>query len=101
MQLPCIAPDVGGISELVSPETGRLVQDCSDIAGYVEALRELEGDARLRRKLGLQARTVVERDFSLERHQEDYIRLYSELSALPAAALKAEPGEVPSQGGLQ
>jgi len=93
MQIPCIAPDVGGISELVTQESGRLVQDCSDIGGYVEALRELCGDDELRKNLGHQARSVVERDFSLERHQQEYIRLYSEL-------LKAEPGEASTQDGL-
>lgn len=43
--LPLIAPDVGGIRELiVDGETGRLIRDTDDVAGYVAALHDLRSD---------------------------------------------------------
>lgn len=39
--LPIVAPRVGGIGEVISDETGWLVEDYSDIDGYSAALKEM------------------------------------------------------------
>lgn len=51
--LPIVAPNVGGISELLDSSTGWLVDDCADVAGYSAALVEMvtlpeQADARAR-----------------------------------------------------
>lgn len=42
--LPVIAPDVGGLAELIGPDTGWLIEDHEDVAGFSAALREILGD---------------------------------------------------------
>lgn len=60
--LPIIAPDVGGISELVDRTTGWLIADFRDVDGYSAALADLrrdqaEGETRAKRmKARIQAR---------------------------------------------
>lgn len=39
--LPIIAPDIGGIAELIDEECGYLVAACDDVVGYVSLLSEL------------------------------------------------------------
>lgn len=43
-RLPIVAPDIGGISELVDATTGWLVADYQDVDGYRTAIGELLGD---------------------------------------------------------
>ncbi len=52
--LPVIAPDVGGISELVDETTGWLIPNFRDVDGYSSALADLlldraEGEIRVER----------------------------------------------------
>jgi len=42
--MPVVAPDVGGISELIDAETGWLVNDSNNVLSYVKALREIRAD---------------------------------------------------------
>jgi glycosyltransferase involved in cell wall biosynthesis len=42
-----IAPNVGGIGELVNEETGFLVENYDDVDAYVAILKELLGDKNL------------------------------------------------------
>ncbi len=42
--LPVVAPDVGGVAELVNHETGWLVNRDDDVAGYVQAIRHCLSD---------------------------------------------------------
>lgn len=46
--LPTIAPNVGGVAELVDDTTGWLVQDASDVRAYLDALDAALGDAQAR-----------------------------------------------------
>ncbi|WP_368188443.1 glycosyltransferase family 4 protein [Aestuariibius sp. HNIBRBA575] len=49
--LPIVAPDVGGIGELLDNDTGWLIDDFTDVDGYGAALRDLIAnptDARIR-----------------------------------------------------
>lgn len=47
-QLPIVAPDVGGVSELVDESTGWLVTDIGKGDKYIEALEEIAANPRLR-----------------------------------------------------
>lgn len=42
-----IAPDVGGVSEVVTSSSGFLIHDNTDVAQYVEALELLAKDHKL------------------------------------------------------
>jgi len=82
---PGVATDVGGVSEIVTPDTGRLVPS-ADTAAFAHALVELCSDAEARRRLGAAARAHVELAFGAERLLADVDQLYQELMARRRAA---------------
>ncbi|HLF57798.1 MAG TPA: glycosyltransferase [Thermoanaerobaculia bacterium] len=61
--LPVVATRTGGIPEIVSPETGRLVEP-GDVEGLTRALDELASDPPAAARLGAAARSRAEREFS-------------------------------------
>lgn len=64
-ELPVVASRIGGIPELVEDgRSGRLVPP-GDPASLAEALTRLAEDGDLRRRMGAEGRTRVERDFDL------------------------------------
>ncbi|AFY48357.1 glycosyltransferase [Nostoc sp. PCC 7524] len=70
MQLPIVASDVGGQSELVIPGTGFLIPkgngDANEIKAYIEVLMPLIQDSVLRDKVGFAARQRIQESFCLE-----------------------------------
>lgn len=62
-RLPVIASEVGGVPDMVTPETGLLVPP-SDIGALAAALSTLAGDEPRRREMGAAARTRYEEIFS-------------------------------------
>lgn len=70
MQLPVVASDVGGQSELLTPETGFLIPksngDSAEVEEYIKVLVPLINDAELRKQVGSLARQRVSTFFSLE-----------------------------------
>jgi glycosyltransferase involved in cell wall biosynthesis len=70
MQLPVVASDVGGQSELVTPETGFLVPkgkgDPDEVQAYLKVLVPLIQNSDLRDEVGFLARQRVAEFFSLE-----------------------------------
>jgi glycosyltransferase involved in cell wall biosynthesis len=75
---PAIATDVGGTSEVVTPETGIVVPP-DDEAALAAAISRLAGDPELRRQMGGRARQHVLRRYSVERLLSDIDALYREL----------------------
>jgi glycosyltransferase involved in cell wall biosynthesis len=64
----CLAADVGGQRELVTPETGLLLPRSTrdqEIAAYAHALRTLLADSQCLARMGAAARERIERHFSL------------------------------------
>ena len=61
---PAIATDVGGISEVVTPETGIVVPP-DDEAALAAAISRLAADPELRRRMGRRARQHVLRRYSV------------------------------------
>jgi glycosyltransferase involved in cell wall biosynthesis len=72
---PAVATRVGGVADVVRPDTGRLV-DAGDADGMAAALTELAGDPELRARLGAAARDHVRARFASERLLDDIDALY-------------------------
>jgi glycosyltransferase involved in cell wall biosynthesis len=76
---PCVAFDVGGISDLIEDgANGRLVPPF-DVATYVEALHWVLGDETRHAALSARARASVTERFSGERIARRHLSLYEEL----------------------
>lgn len=70
--VPAIAPDVGGVSSLVSDECGALLNQCPDIREIADAIdRVALGDDRS--TLRMNARKVIEARFSAARNYADFV----------------------------
>jgi glycosyltransferase involved in cell wall biosynthesis len=73
-----IATDVGGTSEVVTPETGIVVQP-DDEAALASAISRLAADPALRRRMGGKGREHVLLRYSIDRLVADVDSLYREL----------------------
>jgi len=78
--VPAVATRVGGVSDVVSPATGVLV-DAHDVAGFARALVLLASDPGRRRTLGQHARGHVLSRYTMDRLTADVTELYDELLA--------------------
>jgi glycosyltransferase involved in cell wall biosynthesis len=78
MELPVVATNVGGIPELLSPETGLLVPArCPDELG--EAMRAILLDPMRGREMGLRGRKRAVELFALENYVENMKNIFDEL----------------------
>jgi glycosyltransferase involved in cell wall biosynthesis len=76
---PVVASDVGSVSEaVVHGETGLLVPP-NDARALAEAVRRLQDDPELRRKMGIRARERALQEFSLSQMARAYEALYAEV----------------------
>jgi len=76
--LPVVAPDVGGISEMIDHGVdGFLVTERTPEA-FAAALMQLQ-DVAVRRRIGAAAREKVRARFSAQKMTAAYLRLYQEL----------------------
>ena len=85
-----VATDVGGVTDVVTPETG-LVVPRRDSHALGEALVKIAADDSLRAAMGERARDHVRGRFSVERLVKDMDELYSELLAA-RGAVRERPG---------
>ena len=77
---PVVASAVGGIvDQVVDGETGLLVQDATDLAGFGAAVVRLLADPPEAERLGRNAREHVTRHFLGDRHLLQYAELASQL----------------------
>ena len=76
--LPAVATDVGGVSEVVVPETG-LVVPKGDGQALGNAMLTLAKDRTLRERMGAAARERSLARYGAERLVSDIVRLYGEL----------------------
>ena len=79
MGLACVVPGVGGIAELVTSETGVLVENSGDIEAYVRALSEMCANRDKTRIMGEAGRKRIVSEFDLSRIGDDYINFYDNL----------------------
>ncbi len=75
---PAVATAVGGVADVVTPETGILVA-AEDEPGLAAAIAEVAGDREQRLEMGARARDHVRRRFSAERLLSDAAELYRDL----------------------
>ena len=78
--VPAVATDVGGVSEVVTRDTGRLAAR-GDATGLATAISEVAGDDGLRRMMGAKARARACERYSIARLIRDIEALYGELLA--------------------
>jgi glycosyltransferase involved in cell wall biosynthesis len=76
--LPVVAARVGGVPEIVTGRTGRLVEP-GDVAGLVDALADLIGDPDARAAMGAAARARFAEQFEAGRFAERLRSLYDEV----------------------
>ncbi len=76
--LPIVATRVGGIPEIVTPETGLLVPP-KDPQALAQAILKLAGDKDMQKRMGSAGRKRVEDVFSLEKTLSNTIKLYQEI----------------------
>ncbi len=76
--LPVVAYNVGGNSELLSPERGALIPAGNETS-FADAVQKLLADSALRQQLGHNARQFAQDNFSLDRVRQRYAELYVKL----------------------
>ena len=70
MEIPCVAPWVNGIPEIVTHETDGLLVPPGDAEALARAIARLMDDAEVRRTLGQRARLKILEKFDLRRNTE-------------------------------
>jgi glycosyltransferase involved in cell wall biosynthesis len=76
--LPIVATAAGGTGELVREGDTGLLVPVDDLGSLTAAVHRAISDANLRRRLGDAARSVVERDYGMDRFAREYADLYRE-----------------------
>ncbi len=76
---PAIATDVGGVSAVVAPESGRIVPP-GDADALGHEIAALASDVPKRRRMGVAARSHVLSKFSIERLLSDIASIYEEIT---------------------
>lgn len=69
--IPVVAPLVGGVGEVLNESTGYPVPLFDDVRAYLHALRTLIEDPAAGRARAQEARSLVEREFSLARFESN------------------------------
>ncbi len=85
-RVPVVSTAAGGLPEMVRDgETGLLVP-VGEHEGMAQAIVRLLEDEDLGRRLCVAARDWVERECSVKRMADDYLKIYRQLLGLEAAA---------------
>jgi glycosyltransferase involved in cell wall biosynthesis len=78
--VPVVATAVGGVPEIVTPDTGRLVPAPPQPADVARALGELLGDDALRARMGAAARERFAKEFTARAWAQRLRALYEEVA---------------------
>jgi glycosyltransferase involved in cell wall biosynthesis len=78
---PCVASDVGGISDIVKDGSSGLVFPAGDAGALKAAISRLIGDEPLRRRLGASAARFARENFSSGAMAEEIVKVYREVLA--------------------
>jgi glycosyltransferase involved in cell wall biosynthesis len=79
--LPCVATDVGGVSQTLDSGLEGLLIPPRDADAMASAIASLLENVQLRRSLGLAARERVRRQFSIDAAAHRHVSLYDHLLA--------------------
>ena len=77
--LPVVASKVGGVPEIVKDSYNGFLCDQFDTEEMSRCILRILEDAQLRSELGINARTAVEKDFSLESMTQQTYQVYRDL----------------------
>lgn len=77
--LPVVAQNVGGVPDMVIPDSNGVLFPVGDSNAAANALIDLLGNPEKRRVMGRSARQTVESGFSPERQAQAYIALYEQM----------------------
>lgn len=83
--LPCIASNVGGISDVVTNDKTGILFNVGNVKSLSDSIIRLSGDSELRRRLGQAGRGVVKDKFSLDIMADKVLGLYNKVLDLHAA----------------
>ena len=78
-ELPIIAPNVGGIKEIVNNGIEGYLLDERDPKRFADLCLQLQNNNNLRKSMGVSARHKIENEYSNERMAKEYNRLYLDL----------------------
>ena len=84
---PVVASRIGGIPEFVRHGRTGLLSEPKDATERSTHVRTLLDNPDLRGRFGMQARRVVDAEYSLERHAATLLSLYESLVPLPEARI--------------
>jgi glycosyltransferase involved in cell wall biosynthesis len=95
--LAVIGTDVGGIPEaIVNGESGLLISP-GDVQALTQAIDELVADPVLRARLGQQARSRIEQNFSLQQELEGNLVVYQQILTDAATSIPDRPATTSSE----
>ncbi|MFH1405128.1 MAG: glycosyltransferase family 4 protein [Patescibacteria group bacterium] len=78
---PVIASKVGGIPEIIEDHISGILVDPADQFAWSESLMRIVYDCDFRVRMGKNARLSIETNFTAERHYQDLMRVYKNLSS--------------------
>lgn len=73
--MPMVASAVGGVPELITPETGWMVDDINNVDAYVDAIRDMLSDAPSRVERADRARELVTMRHNLSAYTAEIARI--------------------------
>lgn len=78
--IPIIAPNVGGIKEIVNNGIEGYLLDDRDPKRFADICLQLHNDSKLRKAMGVSARHKIENEYSNERMAMEYHQLYLDIA---------------------
>ena len=79
-EIPIIAPNVGGIKEIVNNGIEGYLLDERDPKRFADICLQLQNDNNLRKTMGVSARHKIENEYSNERMAKEYNKLYLDIA---------------------
>lgn len=79
---PVVASRIGGIPDMITPDTGCLVKP-GDVDGLAEAIGSINGDRNRQRRMGIAARAWAEKKLSPEHYYQRIMEVYEEICGRP------------------
>jgi glycosyltransferase involved in cell wall biosynthesis len=73
---PVVASDIGGIPEMVDDGVTGMLFPSGDVKALRDCLERMNGDAELRREMGMKGREKAERLYGREKHYVDIMEIY-------------------------
>ena len=83
MEIPCVAPWITGIPELIANREDGLLFAPADVRQLAACIAELQDDPALRVKLGNAARQRILRDYDIQRNTERLAEVLHQVSETP------------------